>query len=119
MPIALTSLDIVVFLASIALVMGVGLWAGRREKDAEGYFLAGRNIPWWGVAGSVFGTNVSAEHLVGMLGLGYSIGFAQAHFEYGAIAGLMMLCFVFLPLYRRMGVYTLSEGCRYLGRRYG
>ena len=115
MPIALTSLDIVVFLASIALVMGVGLWAGRREKDAEGYFLAGRSIPWWGVAGSVFGTNVSAEHLVGMLGLGYSIGFAQAHFEYGAIAGLMMLCFVFLPLYRRMGVYTLSE---YLGRRY-
>ena len=50
-----------------------------------------------------------------MLGIGYSIGFAQSHFEYGAIAGLLILAFVFLPLYRKMGLYTLSE---YLTKRY-
>lgn len=115
MPVALTALDIVVFITSVIVVMGVGLWSGRRERGTEDFFLAGRSVPWWAVAGSIFGTNVSANHLVGMMGIGYSVGFAQSHFELGAIAGLMLLCYGFLPLYRRMGVYTLSE---YLGRRY-
>ena len=81
--VALTTLDIVIFLASIVLIMAVGLWTGRKEKDTEDFFLAGHGVPWWGVAGSIFGTNVSANHLVGMMGVGYSIGFAQAHFEIG------------------------------------
>ena len=115
MPIPLTALDIGIFVTSILAVLAVGLWAGRREDTSEDFYLAGKTVPWWGVAGSIFGTNVSADHLIGMLGIGYSIGFAQAHFEYGAIAGLLMLAFIFLPLYRRMGLYTLSE---YLARRY-
>ncbi len=115
MPVALSTFDFVIFLTSLIVVMVIGLWTGRKEEGAEGFFLAGKSVPWWGVAGSIFGTNVSAEHLVGMLGIGYSIGFAQSHFEYGAIAGLMVLAFVFLPLYRKMGLYTLSE---YLGKRY-
>ena len=115
MPIPLAAFDIAIFLASLLAVLAVGLWAGREENDARDFYLAGKSVPWWGVAGSIFGTNVSADHLVGMLGIGYSIGFAQAHFEYGAIAGLLLLAFLFLPLYRRMGVYTLSE---YLAWRY-
>ena len=115
MPVSLTSLDIAIFLASLIAVMAIGLWTGRKEETSEDFFLAGRSVPWWGVAGSIFGSNVSAEHLVGMLGIGYSIGFAQSHFEFGAIFALLILCFVFLPLYRKMGVYTLSE---YLEQRY-
>jgi SSS family solute:Na+ symporter len=53
--------------------------------------------------------------MVGMMGIGFSIGFAQSHFELGAIFGLMVLCYGFLPVYRKLNVYTLSE---YLGRRY-
>ncbi len=115
MPVALGSFDFAIFLISVIVVMAVGLWTGRKEESTEDFFLAGKSVPWWGVAGSIFGTNVSAEHLVGMLGIGYSIGFAQSHFEYGAIAGLLILAFVFLPLYRKMGLYTLSE---YLTKRY-
>ena len=115
MPIPLSAFDIFIFLASILAVLAIGLWAGRREESTKDFYLAGKGVPWWGVAGSIFGTNVSAEHLIGMLGIGYSIGFAQAHFEYGAIAGLLILAFVFLPLYRGMGLYTLSE---YLAKRF-
>ncbi len=115
MPVALSTFDFAIFLTSLIVVMAVGLWSGRKQESTQDFFLAGKSIPWWGVAGSIFGTNVSAEHLVGMLGVGYSIGFAQSHFEYGAIAGLLVLAFVFLPLYRKMGLYTLSE---YLTKRY-
>ncbi len=111
----LQTLDLVVFFAALAAVMGIGLWAARNEDTSEDFFLAGRTIRWWGVAGSVFGSNVSANHLVGMLGIGFSIGFAQSHFELGAIAALMLLAYGFLPVYRKLGVYTLSS---YLGQRY-
>ena len=60
--------------------MGFSFMVSKGESDSEDYFMAGRSIPWWGVAGSVFGTNVSANHLVGMLGIGFSIGFAQSHY---------------------------------------
>lgn len=110
-----TTWDILVFLVTLLVVMGVGLYAGRREESSEDYFLAGRSVRWWGVAGSIFGSNVSANHLVGMMGIGYSVGFAQSHFEFGAIAGLMLLCYGFLPVYRKLRLYTLSE---YLSRRY-
>ena len=110
-----TALDIVVFLGALGLVMGAGLWASRREGTAEDYFLAGRSVRWWGVAASVFGTNISANHLVGMLGIGFSIGFAQSHFELGAVVALIVLAYAFLAVYRQLGLYTLSE---YLGRRF-
>lgn len=111
----LSTLDLVVFVASLALVMAVGLYAGRHEESAEDYFLAGRQVRWFGVAASIFGSNVSANHLVGFVGAGFAIGFAQSHFELGAIAGLMLLCYGFLPVYRRLRLYTLSE---YLSQRY-
>lgn len=110
-----TTIDLVIFFAALIGVMAVGLIAGRKENTSEDYFLAGRSIPWWGVAGSIFGSNVSANHMVGMMGIGFSIGFAQSHFELGAIFGLMALCYLFLPVYRKLKLYTLSE---YLGKRY-
>ena len=78
-------LDLVIFFAFLIFAMAVGLIAGRKEETSEDFFLAGRKIPWWGVAGSIFGSNVSANHMVGMMGIGFSIGFAQSHFELGAI----------------------------------
>jgi SSS family solute:Na+ symporter len=108
-------LDFTVLVGSVLAVASYGLYMGRREEGTSDYFLAGRSVAWWAIAGSIFGTNVSSHHLVGMMGAGLKEGFAQANFEFGAICGLLMLCYFFLPLYRRMGVYTLSE---YLGRRY-
>ena len=111
----LQPLDLVFFFSALVFAMLVGLIAGRKEETSEDYFLAGKKIPWWGVAGSIYGSNVSANHMVGMMGIGFSIGFAQSHFELGAIFGLMVLCYGFLPVYRKLNVFTLSE---YLRRRY-
>jgi SSS family solute:Na+ symporter len=111
----LTPVDLGIFFTSLLAVMLLGLWAGRKEDTSSDYYLAGRSTRWWGVAGSIFGSNVSANHLVGMMGVGFSVGFAQSHFEISAIAGLLMLCYGFLPMYRKLNVYTLSE---YLSRRY-
>ena len=111
----LTPLDFVVFFGSLLGVMALGLWAGRKESTTKDYFLAGRDVRWWGVAGSIFGSNISANHMVGMMGVGFTLGFAESHFEITAIAGLLLLCYCFLPVYRKLNIYTLSD---YLSRRY-
>ena len=43
-----TTFDLLVFFAALITAMMVGLIAGRKEEKAEDYFLAGREIPWWG-----------------------------------------------------------------------
>jgi SSS family solute:Na+ symporter len=108
-------LDVLILVVSIVGVTGFGMWIGRKEEDTTDYYLAGKTVAWWAVAGSIFGTNISSHHMVGMMGAGLKEGFAQANYEFGAIFGLLMLCYFFLPFYRRMGLYTLSE---YLGRRF-
>ena len=111
----LTTFDLFIFFGSLFAVMAVGLWAGRQEEDSQDYFLAGKSARWWGVAGSIFGSNVSANHIVGMMGIGFSVGFAQSHFEISAVFGLLLLCYGFLPVYRKLNLFTLSE---YMSRRY-
>ncbi|MCA9096779.1 MAG: sodium/solute symporter [Planctomycetaceae bacterium] len=108
-------LDVLILVGSVILITAFGMWIGRKEENTNDYYLAGKTVAWWAIAGSIFGTNVSSHHLVGMMGAGLKEGFAQANYEFGAIFGLMMLCYFFLPFYRHMGVYTLSE---YLGRRF-
>lgn len=108
----LQPLDLILFFGALIFAMVVGFIAGRKEDTSEDYFLAGKKIPWWGVAGSIYGSNVSANHMVGMMGIGFSIGFAQSHFELGAIFGLMVLCYGFLPVYRKLNVFMLSEYLR-------
>ena len=112
---SITTLDIVIFFGALFAVMGLGLLVGRKENSTEDYFLAGRQTRWWGVAGSIFGSNISANHIVGMMAVGFSLGFVESHFEITAIAGLLMMCYFFLPVYRKLNVYTLSD---YLSKRY-
>ncbi len=107
-------IDLIVLIGMLAIMPTAGIMVALRKKNAEQYFLAGRNIRWWTVAGSVFGTNVSSFHLIGMLGIGYSIGFVQAHYEL-VFPAILLLCFVFLTSYRRLEVFTLSQ---YLEIRY-
>ena len=112
----LTTFDFVVFFGSLLAVMGVGLWVARRDGgETSDYYLAGKDTPWWAVAGSIFGSNVSANHMVGMMAVGFGAGFVISHFEITAIAGLLLLCYFFLPVYRKLHVFTLSD---YLSKRF-
>lgn len=105
----ITTIDILFFGFTFLFVLGIGMYAGRKESSSKDYFLGGRSLPWWGIAGSLFGTNISANHLVGMLGIGFSVGFAQSHYEFGSIPAIVLLAFVFLPLFRRKKFFTLSQ----------
>jgi SSS family solute:Na+ symporter len=110
----LTGMDSIVFIACVGALIFSGIRRSAK-RAASGYFMADRQLPWWSVACSIYGTNVSLSQIIGMLGIGYSIGFAQSHYELLAIPMILLLCHVFIPAYRKKQAFTLSE---FLGDRY-
>jgi SSS family solute:Na+ symporter len=115
---SLHSIDIGIFAAYILALVGIGWLATRRAAGTKrDYFLAGDKLPWWMVGGSIVASNISSHHLVGVVGLAYSIGFAAMTVEWGAILlGFNALLWIFLPFYIRNGFYTMPE---FLDRRFG
>ncbi len=79
----LTTVDLLVFIAFFGLVVGVSLYAGRRERGSEDYFLAGRSLGWGLIGFSLIASNISTEHFVGMAGQAYGrVGLAIASYEW-------------------------------------
>jgi len=59
----LTLLDLVLLAGFLLVSMLIGMWVGRKEDTSQDYYLAGKNARWWEVAGSIFGSNISAPRL--------------------------------------------------------
>ena len=111
----LNALDIAAFVGFLMLVVGVSLYASRKEENERDYFLAGRNLPWWLIGFSLIASNISTEHFVGMAGRGYELGMAIASYEWMAAITLVVVALFFLPRFLRTGIYTIPE---YLEYRY-
>jgi SSS family solute:Na+ symporter len=110
------NLDLFVFGAYLVLVAAVGIVASRKKKkESDDYFLAGRNLTWWIIGGSLIAANISTHHFVGMAGRGFEIGLAIASYEWiGAIA-LVLYAIFFLPYYLKSRITTMPE---FLERRF-
>ena len=105
-----------------AIVGGYLVWVVydglKRSKDTdavEGYFLAGRSLPWWAVGLSVMATQMSAITLVGTTGQGYSDGMRFVQFYFGLPVAMIILSVTLVPFFYRAKVFTAYE---YLERRF-
>jgi solute:Na+ symporter, SSS family len=112
----MSAIDYVIVLGYFAIVFSIGIYFFRRAKTSQGYFLAGRSVGWVAIGASLFATNISSEHFIGLAGSGASSGLAVGHFEWLAVFMTMILGWVFVPFYLRSSVYTMPE---FLERRYG
>ena len=111
----LSSFDLAILALYFVAVFGIGFYVSRRKKSSTEYFLAGRNIGWFAIGASLFATNISSEHFVGLAGSGAASGLAVGHFEWLACLIVLVLGWVFVPFYLKSGVFTMPE---FLERRY-
>jgi SSS family solute:Na+ symporter len=103
-------IDILVLIAYLIVVLSLGLFYSRRTDETyDGYFLAGRNIGWFTVGISIFVTNISSEHFIGLAGSGSTRGLAVGQFELMAIFTLIFLGWILAPIYIKSGVTTVPE----------
>jgi solute:Na+ symporter, SSS family len=103
------SRDWIVVLIFIAVMAAITLYAMRaKAQSGKDYFLAGRDSNWLQIGTSIFSSNIGSEHLVGLAGAGFATGMAMAHWEIQSWL-ILVLGWVFVPLYDRMRVFTMPE----------
>ena len=106
-----TTLDAIVLVAYLAGTLTLGLYVGRRQKDAKDYFVADRAIPWWAVMFSIVASETSALTFISTPGLSYGnkpgfgdLGFLQV--VAGYIIGRFVVAGVLLPRYFQGNLVT-------------
>src|SRR5258705_12479056 len=106
---ALANLDLAIIGIYFAIVFGIGFYFSRGGRTSEEYFLAGRNIGWFFVGASLFVSNISTEHFIGLSGTGASSGLTVGHFEWLSCVILLILGWVFVPFYFLSNVFTMPQ----------
>ena len=111
----LEPVDVAIIVVYFIIVFAIGFYFARKERTSADYFLASRNVGWFAIGASLFVSNISTEHFIGLAGSGATSGLAVGHFEWLACFMVLILGWVFVPFYLRSNVFTMPE---FLERRF-
>jgi solute:Na+ symporter, SSS family len=110
-------LDGILLLLYFFGIVGIGLWAGRRNRNLTEFALGGRSIPWWAVLASIIAAETSAATFLGTPAEGFKTrSFIYAQLTIGTILARILIAFTFIRPYYRYGVQSIYE---FLGIRFG
>ena len=101
--------------ATVALLLTISWWSGRRVKDAR-TFITGGNSGSWMVCGALLGTLAGGQSTIGTAQLAFCYGLSAWWFTIGAGLGALVLGLFYAGPLRRSGCSTLLE---VVSREYG
>ena len=121
-PVSLAAVDAVLIAAYFVMVAAVGFWAWLKERrgaraaeanntasSSDDFFLAGRSMKWPAIGLSLFVSNIGSEHLVGLAGSAAATGVPVGFYEWSAGVHILVLGWLFAPIYLRARISTLPE----------
>ncbi|MDQ8183196.1 sodium:solute symporter [Pelagicoccus sp. SDUM812005] len=111
----MSTLDYIVLLGTLVGIAAYGMWRTRSSGGLQGYLKGDDSIRWGTIGLSVMATQASAITFLSTPGKAYDdgMGFVQNYF--GMPFAIIFICVFFIPIYRRLNVYTSYE---YLGQRF-
>jgi len=102
------STPVAVLVAYLAMLVALALWSRRETKSLSGFFLAGKKLPYWVVAFSTNATGESGWLLLGLTGMGFTVG-AQAYWVVvGEVIGIALSWMLISVRLKRLGDETDS-----------
>ena len=108
-------IDITVVVTYLALLIGIGAYFARRQKNMTDYFLAGQSMGWIPVGMSLMAAlNSGLDYMAGPFGI-FKYGLI---FIMGATSWLFLypwVAYVTMPFYRRMNIISAYQ---YLEQRF-
>ncbi|MFZ1693491.1 MAG: sodium:solute symporter, partial [Flavobacteriales bacterium] len=108
-------LDWLILLGTLGFIVGYGVWRTRRDATSDSYLRGGSDNRWWGVGLSVMATQASAITFLSTPGQGFTDGLGFVQFYFGLPLAMLVINYVFIPLYYKWKVYTAYE---FIGRRF-
>jgi len=110
-------IDLFVLAGYFIVIVGIGLYAGRRQQDLKDFSLGGRRMPWWAVLFSVIAAETSAATFVGIPAESYQLHtFTYLQLAFGMILARIIVAYLFIKPYYKYNVYSIYE---FLNVRFG
>ena len=108
-------LDWLILLATLGFIVGYGIWRTRGTNTASRYLRGDNEDRWWAVTLSVMATQASAITFLSTPGQGFLDGMGFVQFYFGMPLAMVVIAWVFIPLYYKWNVYTAYE---FIGKRF-
>ena len=110
-------IDFLVIAFYFAVIITIGLRAGRGERSMESFAMGDRNIPWWAVLASILAAEISAATFLGAPGEGYATrNFTYAQLAIGTVIARIIIAGVFIKPFYDFRVVSIYQ---YLALRFG
>tara|TARA_R110002049_G_scaffold256629_3_gene432086 strand:+ start:1289 stop:2695 length:1407 start_codon:yes stop_codon:yes gene_type:complete len=90
-------------------MLGVGFFFLKKNKDADDYFVGGRNMGRWHIGLSVVATDVGGGFSIGLGGLGFVMGLSGSWMLFTGLVGAWLSAVLLIPK-----VYKMNEQFRFL-----
>jgi Na+/proline symporter len=100
------SIIIITIAVYVALLVVVARLAGR-GADNSGFFVGARRSKWWMAMIAMVGGAMSGVTFVSVPGMVISEGFSYMQMALGFVVGYFIIGFVLVPLFYRMGLYSI------------
>lgn len=108
--------DVVIIVAYMALLVGVGVRLSRRQNTTDEYFLAKRSVPGWAIGMSLLATIITSVTFIAYPGAAYAGNWSLL------VPGIMFVLViagigvVVVPFFRQVVAMSAYE---YFGKRFG
>src|ERR1700693_2788592 len=111
------AIDSGVLVLYFVIIIGIGLYMGRKEENLADFALGGRRIPWWAVLASIIAAETSAGTFFGTPGEGFALrNYTYVQLAFGTIIARILVSYIFIKPYYDYKVYSIYE---YLTARFG
>ena len=105
----MSNLDWIILIATLSGIIIYGMYKSRTTKNLDGYFLSNRSMPWYLVLLSIMGTQASAITFISAPGQAYTDGMRFVQYYFGLPLAMIVICIFFVPVFRKLKVYTAYE----------
>ena len=110
-------IDLFILAVYFICIVGIGLYAGRRQHSLKEFSLGGRQMPWWAVLFSIIAAETSAATFVGIPAESYQLhNFTYLQLAFGMILARIIVACLFIKPYYEYNVYSIYE---FLNVRFG
>lgn len=111
------TLDAIVIVVYFLTIVGIGLWAGRKNSKLTDFTVGGRSIPWWAVLASIIAAETSAATFLGTPAEGFKTrGYLYGQLVIGTVLARFIIAWLFIEPYYRYRVQSIYE---FLQLRFG
>ncbi|WP_435625477.1 sodium:solute symporter [Flagellimonas sp.] len=102
-------LDWIVLGSTLLFIVAYGVWKTKGSKNVDDYVLGGNDAKWWTIGLSVMATQASAITFLSTPGQAFHDGLGFVQFYFGLPLAMIFICVVFIPIYRKLKVFTAYE----------